>query len=323
MVPYTEERKLKGVLRLGVSSCLTGVQVRWDGGHKHLTWLDGLAPMVELIPVCPEVAVELGVPRPPLHLVGHVSDPKSLGVGNPHHDVTDKLRDFGRRFAHEPLDLCGFILKSRSPSCGLERVKVFRLRGPGAPSLKGTGLFAAQLRSALPLLPLTEEGGLETPEGRAHFLERALTYRRWQDLQTAGMTLDVLLRFHQAHRLTVMAHGAGPQRRLERLLADAEKGDPIALAKSYIQHLMTLLGHPVSTRGHVRVMQHLSGYIIESLTLSEKSHLMRTLEAYNQARVPRRVPLTLLRQHFLHHSHPQVMEQVYLSAENLELLNWV
>jgi len=304
--------------RLGISSCLLGQRVRYDGHRKRDSYVsDTLARHFELVPVCPEVAIGLGVPRPPIRLVGSVTHPRAVGVDDPALDVTVALAAYGRRQARALDGICGYIFKSKSPSCGLERVKVYR-RGAAAPRV-GTGIYAAAFRAAAPLVPLEEEGRLNDPARRDSFLERAFAYHRWQELKAAGVTAARLVEFHAAHKLVLMAHGPARYAALGRVVARAGRGSIRMTAARYIEGFMQALARPATRRMHANVLMHVAGYLKRQLDAGDRAELRQAIEAYRTTAMPLLVPVTLLRHHFRRHPDPWIARQAYLYPDAHEL----
>ncbi len=313
-----------GPIRIGISSCLLGEPVRFDGQHKRDAYITGtLAAHFEFVPVCPEVAVGLGVPRPPLRLVAAGdAPPRALGVRDPTLDPSDALRAYGRRMAAELGDLSGYLFKGGSPSCGMERVPLVR-PGGGAPRRSGVGLYAEALLAALPELPAEEEGRLGDPGLRENFVERVYAYRRWQSLRAAGLSAARLVDFHARHTLALLAHGAEPARRLGQLAATAGTvgARPLAaLADEYGHAFMALLRRKATRRSQATVLRHLQGCLKRVLDAAERTELSETITAYRNGEVPLSVPLTLLQHHFRRHPHLTVAGQTYLEPEPGELM---
>lgn len=305
-------------VRLGISSCLLGQRVRYDGNHKRDSYVsDTLARHFELVPVCPEVAIGLGVPRLPIRLIGPVAAPRAVGVDDVTLDVTDSLAAYGRRQARALDGICGYVFKSKSPSCGLARVKVYP-RGAGAPRV-GTGIYAAAFRAAAPLVPLEEEGRLNDPALRDSFLERVFAYRRWQKLHAAGVTAARLVEFHTAHKLVLMAHGPAHYTALGRLVARAGRGSVRMTAARYIEGFMQALAHPATRRMHANVLMHVAGYLKRQLDAGDRAELRDAIEAYRRTAMPLLVPVTLLRHHFRRRPDPWIGRQVYLYPDAHEL----
>jgi len=308
-------------IRIGISSCLLGQRVRYDSNHKHDSYITGtLGQYFEFVPVCPEVAIGLGVPRPPIQLAGDPGQPRARGVRDPAMDVTDALQDYGRRMAGELTDISGYIFKSRSPSCGMERVKVYGPQGGGA-AKQGVGLYAQQIMAARPLLPVEEEGRLGDPGLRDNFLERVFAYRRWQQQVRQGLCPAALVDFHTRHKLSLMAHGQGPYRALGRLVADAgRKRGFNDLCNRYISEFTQALKHRATVRRHTNVLQHLLGYLRRDLDGDDRQELADTIDRYRRGEVPRIVPVTLLKHHFRRHPDPYVEDQLYLNPPSDELM---
>jgi uncharacterized protein YbbK (DUF523 family) len=263
-------------IRLGVSACLLGEQVRYDGGHKRDAFLtDTLGPFVEWVPVCPEVEVGLGVPRPPIRLVGDAAAPR-LVVEKTGEDLTVRMHRWARRRAAElsALGLHGYVLKKASPSCGLFRVRVHDERGrPGA---VGRGLFAAALVQALPSLPIEEEGRLTDAGLREAFIERVFAVARWQAFTAARPRARDLVAFHAAHKFTILAHSPREYAALGRLAAGA--GGTGGVVARYGEAFMRALAVRATRARHVNVLQHLAGFFKRQLADDERAELMEVIE---------------------------------------------
>ncbi len=301
-------------IRIGISQCLLGDKVRYDGNHKHDRYITGtLGQLFEFVPVCPEVAIGLGVPREPIRLEGDAAAPRAVGVRDPARDVTEPLLRYGRATGKALTDISGYILKSKSPSCGMERVKVYTPGGKVAQG-RGVGLFVAGFRERQPLLPMEEEGRLGDAALRDNFIERVFAYRRWQQLNASRLTPAKLVQFHADHKLSLMAHGAQPLKALGRIVADAGKRPIRALADEYIAAFMAALSLCATRKRHTNVLQHLAGYLKRELDGADKAELQALIEAYRLGRVPLVAPLTLLKHHFRRHPDPYVARQIYLDS---------
>lgn len=319
----TDEKTESGVttarIRVGISSCLLGQEVRFDGGHKRDAYITGtLSQFFEFIPFCPEAAVGLGIPRQPIRLVRRGSEVRAVGVKDPGLDPTDALAEYGRQTAYQLADVAGYILKNNSPSCGMERVKVYSENG--MPERKGVGIFAATLMEALPLLPVEEEGRLGDPVLRENFIERVFVYHRWLRLVAMGVSAQALVEFHADHKYLIMAHSQAAYRELGRLVADAGKADLAQLADQYVVKLMRALRKPAGPRQHVNVLHHLMGYLKRDLDAEDRAELLETIQHYRDGLVPLVVPITLLRHHFRRHPAPYVERQHYLDPHPMELM---
>jgi uncharacterized protein YbgA (DUF1722 family)/uncharacterized protein YbbK (DUF523 family) len=306
-------------IRVGISSCLLGEEVRFDGGHKRDAYITGtLSRFFEFVPVCPEAAVGLGIPRQPIRLVRRGGSVRAVGVKDPQLDPTDALAEFGRKTASRLADVSGFILKNNSPSCGMERVRIYSEKG--MPERKGVGVFAAALMEALPLLPVEEEGRLGDPVLRENFIERVFVYHRWQQFAASGLSPGGLVDFHADHKYLIMAHSQAAYRELGRMVADAGGADLRVLADGYLAKLMSTLRKPASARQHVNVLHHLMGYLKRHLDADDRAELVDMIQQYRDGLVPLVVPITLLRHHFRRHPVPYVDRQHYLAPHPKELM---
>jgi uncharacterized protein YbgA (DUF1722 family)/uncharacterized protein YbbK (DUF523 family) len=307
-------------LRIGVSSCLLGEQVRWDGQHKRDAFLAGrLAAYAAYVPVCPEVELGLGVPRETIRLERRDGEVR-LVAPRSGRDLTEDMRRYaGRRVAAlEREDLDGYVLKKDSPSCGMERVRVWG--GRGAPSRDGAGAFARALRERLPLLPIEEEGRLHDDALREAFVERAFAYRRLKDLLRGRWTLGQLVAFHAREKLLLLAHDPAAYRRLGPLVARA-KGRPRAdVAREYGAGFMGALAR-LATRGtHVNALQHAAGFFKDALAADERAELAEVIADYRRGLVPLVVPITLVRHHVRRAGVEWLRGQTYLEPHPKELM---
>ncbi|MNN27130.1 hypothetical protein D3C81_1406560 [compost metagenome] len=312
--------------RIAISSCLTGHSVRYNGGHKssdlcrtqleeHFDWL----------PVCPEVAIGLGVPRDPIRLVGDPEHPAVVGTRNPGMDFTGPLASYGEQMAAELDDICGYIFMQKSPSCGLERVKVYQ--DNGHPAVQGgRGAYAAAFCARRPDLPVEEEGRLHDPVLRENFISRVYAYADWQRLQAEGLSRGALVRFHSRYKYLLMANNPQAYRQLGRLLGSMSRDDdPQVIGPRYFSQLMQALRRCASRGTHGNVLQHLSGYFKEALTQQDKAELQHIIDQYQQGVVPLVVPLTLLKHYLRKHPDPYLQQQAYLQPhpDSLGLRNAV
>lgn len=308
-------------LRLGISSCLLGEEVRYDGGHKHDRYLTGiLGNYVRWLPLCPEVEIGLGVPRPTIRLQGTVEEPKLIEpkTGN---DLTDKMNGWARDKMAEiaSWDLHGYVLKKGSPSCGVYRVRVYDHNE--MPVRDGRGLFAARLTEHFPLLPVEEEGRLHDIPLREKFIERLFVFERWKRFLREDPTPRGLVDFHARHKLTMLAHHPEKYRSLGRLVADAGTRAFAELTDEYAREMATGLDK-ISSRGrHCNVLQHVLGFIKNELNPDDKAELLETIEDYRREWVPLIVPITLIKHHLRRTEAPDwIRSQVYLNPYPKELM---
>ncbi|MEK9133229.1 MAG: DUF523 and DUF1722 domain-containing protein, partial [Pseudomonadota bacterium] len=240
------------------------------------------------------------------------------GVKDATIDVTDKLAAYGKHQAHALENLSGYIFKSKSPSCGLERVKVYH--AASAPAANGRGIYADAFLAAQPWLPAEEEGRLSNPRLRGNFIERVFVYRRWQELVARGLTVPRLVEFHTHHKLALMAHDVTAYRALGRLVAQAGRRNLKEFGHDYILRLMDALRRPATPARHANVMMHLMGYLKMQLDAEDKAELLEMIHAYRRSEMPFVAPLTLLKHYFRRFPNPTIMHQTYLHPDPRELL---
>ncbi len=281
---------------VGISSCLLGQEVRYDGGHKYNSYIERtLGQYFEFRPFCPEVEAGLGTPRPAVQLRETEFGLRCVGVKDPQMDVTERLQAASERQAEWLGGLCGYILKKDSPSCGMQRVKVYTKE---TPERVGAGLFAGYLQKNFPTLPVEEEGRLGDPGLRENFIQRVFVRQRWQRLCSKPLTAHALMQFHSRHKLIAMSHEQNLARDLGRLVAEVRAETIETQAAAYFASLMTCLKIVASRGNHVNVLQHIQGYLKHKLDGDDKQELVETIESYRLGTLPLIVPLTLLRHHF-------------------------
>ncbi len=319
-MPETFANEEQVVIRLGVSACLMGEMVRFDGGHKKDRFLvQTLGQFVQWVPVCPEVEIGLGTPRESLRLEGDLASPR-LVAPKSGSDHTEKMQLWARQRLVQlaALDLHGYVLKKSSPSCGLHRVRVYQENG--IPINEGRGIFAHELVNELPLLPVEEEGRLHDPKLRENFVQRIFAYYRWTRMLMQDSSPASLVRFHTSYKLTLMAHSNRHYREMGRLVAEAGNQDWQAMTRNYGHMLMEGLKILSSPGKHTNVLQHLMGFLKDHLTSADKADLISVIEDYRRGYVPLVVPLTLIRHHLRRSPTPDwVHQQVYLNPYPKEL----
>jgi uncharacterized protein YbgA (DUF1722 family)/uncharacterized protein YbbK (DUF523 family) len=307
-------------LRLGISACLLGQEVRYNGGHKRDAFLtDTFGRYVEWVPVCPEVEIGMGTPRPPIRLERRGEEVR-LVMPSTGADYSDAMRAWSRSRAEAlaGMELDGYVLKKDSPSCGMERVKVHS--GAGA-SKGGRGFFAEALMARLPHLPVEEEGRLNDPWLREDFIARVFVHHRWREEEREGWTRASLMRFHERHKFLLLARNQAGMRRLGRLLGESGKEAPIGdLARVYREGLTEILRRPATRRGHTNVLHHLAGFVSDALDTADRAELAETIERYRLGLVPLIVPLTLIRHHVRRQEVGYLHGQVYLEPHPYELM---
>ena len=313
----TMETKIK----IGISACLLGERVRYDGGHKHNRYIHHtLGAFFEFSAFCPEVNIGLGIPRAPIRIVleGSEEQPEQrvVGVKNPEKEYTQELTGCADAQQHWVAELCGYIFKKDSPSCGMERVKAWR---NDHPTRKGTGLFAQQLIKNNPLLPCEEEGRLNDLHLRENFVERVYVYSRWKQLAEEGITAQKLVQFHSRHKFIILSHNQKKYRELGQLMSNIPKNDLDAFANNYISQVMAVLKKPATRKNHINVLQHLQGYLRPNLDGDDKKELLQAIETCRTKDGPLTVPRTLLRHYFRKFPDEYIARSYYLQPYPDEL----
>ncbi len=306
-------------IRLGVSSCLLGEKVRFDGGHKLDHFLtDTLGRFVEYVPVCPEVEVGLPTPRETLRLVGEPEAPR-LVFTKSGEDITERMTDWARErvVALEKEDLSGFIFKSKSPSSGMERVKLYDRNG--VPNKQGVGLFARAFMEHFPLLPVEEDGRLHDPHLRENFIEIIFVLKRWRETLAEGMTRGGLVNFHTRHKLLLLSHSTEIYRQMGQLVARAKELEEKLLFDQYLLLLMKGLRLKTTVAKHVNVLQHVLGYFKQQLSADEKQEILGIIGNYRAQQIPLIVPVTLLNHFVRKYDQAYLKQQIYLNPHPLEL----
>jgi len=305
-------------ITIGVSSCLLGNEVRYDGGHKHDRYItETLGRYLSFVPVCPEVECGLPIPREAMRLVGEVDSPQ-LVTNKTGVDHTDRMLTWARKkvVELEKENLCGFIFKNRSPSSGMERVKVYD--GNNVPRAVGVGIFARAFKDHFPLLPTEEEGRLHDPLLRENFIEQLFVYQRWREVADAP-TAAKLISFHTTHKLLLMAHSEKHTREMGRLMAQAGSLDLDTFIERYQELLMAAMSLKPTTKKHVNVLQHMMGFFKKMISADEKQELLSVIEQFRNNIVPLIVPVTLINHYIRKYQEPYLMQQHYLNPHPLEL----
>jgi uncharacterized protein YbgA (DUF1722 family)/uncharacterized protein YbbK (DUF523 family) len=308
------------VLRIGVSACLLGEEVRFDGGHKRDTFLTGvLGPHVEFVPVCPEVELGMGTPRETLRLTRDERGRLRMVTTRTGIDYTAEMTEWARARVRELAreDLSGYVLKKDSPSCGMERVKVF---GGGMPERSGRGLFAAELIARFPNLPVEEEGRLSDPRLRENFIERVFAYRRLRQFFGGRWTRGGLVAFHTAHKMALLAHSTVGYQALGRLVAAASALPRARVRDEYEQGFMQTMARVATPQRHTNVLMHMAGHLKNLLDTASRDELLGCIDEYRRGLVPLVVPVTLLRHHVRVHDVRYLAGQIYLEPHPRELM---
>ena len=318
------EELYKGNLRIpvGISSCLLGERVRYDGGHKGHSYITGtLGNYFEFQPFCPEVAIGLGIPRKPIRLWRNEKKKiRCVSASDSNLDFTEQLENCGDAQYDWHKHLCGYILKKDSPSCGMERVKIW---DNVMPKREGVGVYADKLIKNFPYLPVEEEGRLGDAILRENFIQRVFAMHRWFKLVSQGLSIGQLADFHARHKLILMSHDQTSYRQLGQLVAGTTRESLVEDSKKYLLRFMSSLKKRASRGNHVNVLQHIQGYLKASLDSDDKEELVRTIERYRKGQIPLIVPITLLNHYFRKYPNAYISNSWYMNPypEELRLQN--
>lgn len=300
---------------VGISACLLGNPVRFDGGHKRLAFaVEQLSPYFHFEPVCPEMAVGLPVPRPALRLIKNDEGNIVLRASNGSPlDVTERMRQFSTERVGRLGHLCGYIVCAKSPSCGMERVRVYDAAQKNARK-SGTGLFTQELLRQLPWLPVEEDGRLHDPGLRENFIERVYALHELHQLWRQGLSRGVLMAFHSRYKLLLLAHSQSEYRELGRFMAGIDNWDSLEdFAREYRLRLMKLLSHPATRRNHTNVLMHAQGYFRRQLNAQQRQELAGLIDRYRQGLQPLLAPITLLNHYLTEYPDDYLAGQRYFA----------
>lgn len=308
-------------IQIGISSCLLGENVRFNGGHKHSHFCtDVLGQYFRFIPVCPEVGIGMGIPRPPIRLIASSAGPQAVGVVDATQNFTTQLTTYARQKSQELQGISGYILMQKSPSCGYDRVKLYRDNGYPADE-SAQGIYAAEFARLNPLLPMEEAGRLNDAMLRENFITRVFAYADWQNLLQQGLNKKSFLDFHVRYKYLMMAHHVATYQQLGPLVADLKSRPLEEIATQYFQLFMQGLSHLATRKKHSNVLYHLQGYLKEKISPRQKQELNQHIEQYRKGLTPLVVPLTLLKSHLNEYPDTSVyvLGQKYLDPHPYEL----
>lgn len=305
-------------IRVGISSCLLGNRVRYDGDHRQDCYLtETLGRFMEFVPVCPETECGLGVPRETMQLVGAPQHPRLMTTATGI-DHTGRLLSWAAKKVREleKENLGGFIFKSRSPSCGMERVKIC-LAGRRAEK-KGVGIFARAFMEHFPLVPAEEDGRLHDLDLRENFIGRIFVCLRWRELGRTGKTPGGLVDFHSRHKMLILSHSEEHYRRMGPLVAQGKERAPETTYAEYETLLMEALKRRATARKHTNVLQHLLGYFKKQLSVRDRQEMLEIIEQFRLELIPLIVPVTMLRHYAGKYGIDYLADQYYLNPHPLE-----
>ncbi len=299
-------------IHLGISACLNGQKVRFDGGHKKSTFCDQyLADLVTFTPICPEVGIGLPSPRKAIRLVKDKTDLIALRFSDGSEDLTAKMESFSKRTLPQFEHVSGFVLTANSPTCGMEKVRVYYDEG-NRNAKEGTGLFAKLLASKYPNLPLEEDGRLNDSLLRENFIARVFAYHEWKQIEQIGFTKNALFKFHARHKYQLLAHNPTNYRKLGQLLASSGN-DIEQIAAEYINLFMQSLKIIATRKNHTNVLQHIQGYFKKQLSPTERQDIASVILQYHKGMIPLLAPMTLLKHYLTIYPDQYIKQQSYFN----------
>jgi len=307
-------RNPKSRIKVGVSSCLLGEKVRWDGNHKRdETVKKLLGKIFEWVPTCPEVEIGMGIPRETVQLTGNPGAPRMVGntTGT---DWTTRMNRYSKKRSAElaKMNLCGYIFKNRSPSCGIDRIPVTGKNG----KIKkyGHGLFAESFMKKCALVPVEDEDRLHDARIRENFITRVFAYHRLAQLLNGRLSRKVLVEFHNTHKYLLMAHSHKHETALTKLIANAKQYSPSELKRRYAEGFMQALTFKTTVKKNAVALNHMLGFFKKLLSKMEKQGVIKAIEDYRNERVPLLVPITLIKHHVCKHKVDSLADQIYLNC---------
>jgi len=318
LTPETTLNEKSGI-KIGISSCLLGHKVRYDGGHKHNHYItDTVGQFFQWVPVCPEVERGLSVPREAMHLKGDPESPRLVTIKTGI-DYTEKMKNWSEKKLDElsKKELCGFIFKSRSPSSGMQSIKIYTEKGIS--SKKGVGIFAASFMKRFPLCPAEDDGRLNDSKIRENFIERIFVFNRWHEFIKKSGSYGDLINFHTAHKLLILSHSPKHYTMLGRMIAKGKEYTSIT-NDTYIMTIMEGLRLIATTKKNTNVLQHIAGYFKKQLSPDEKEELSEIIGHYYRGLIPLVVPVTLINHYVRKYNEPYLKGQYYLNPHPLELM---
>jgi uncharacterized protein YbgA (DUF1722 family)/uncharacterized protein YbbK (DUF523 family) len=306
----TEDNQVQPLIPIGISSCLIGEPVRFDGGHKQNRYtLDTLRQYFNFRAFCPEVAIGLGTPRPSIRLINEDNQVQAVGTKDNTLRVTDPLIEVAKEQSDWQRNMCGYIVKKGSRSCGMEPVKIYN---NGIPNQFGAGLYTQTLMENFPNFPVEEEGRLGDPWLRENFIKRVFILSRWKHICNAGLSWQALMSFHAQHKLILFSHNQTLARQLGKQLATATDQPLNEYEAVYLTQFMSILKKPAKRSNHVDVLEHIRGYLKHELDKDDKQELTDSIENYRLGHLPLIVPITLLKHHFRKFPNDYIEKSFYM-----------
>lgn len=310
---------MRSPIKVGISGCLLGREVRYNGGHtQSKLCLDTLSDYFEYTEFCPEVSSGFSVPRPTMRLTGDPAKPNLSYSDNHKVDLSEQLIATSKAAMPAMSELCGYILMKNSPSCGLERIKVYQDNGHPH-KIKRSGLFTEQLKAHYPNLPVEEEGRLHDKHLYENFVLRVFCYHEWRESVLKQLNVANLMAFHSKHKFILQAHSPQLSKTLGRMVAAVSAQDLRVVAESYEKFFMEALSKPAPKSGHCNVMMHILGFLKKTIDPKNRSDILGVIRSYRQGEVPLIAPLTLLKHYIPRFGGDYINSQSYFSPYPCEL----
>lgn len=306
-------------IQVGVSACILGEKVRFDGGHKQSAFVQNtLSKVFDFVPVCPEVGVGMTVPRPTIRLQNVDGATRLIETKNPDNDHTDAMIEYSVKKVKSLTDtrLCGYIVCAKSPTCGMERVKVY---SEHQAEKSGVGLFTAELMARMPWLPIEEDGRLHDPHLKENFISRVYALYDFYNSVADNPTRGNIVAFHSRYKLTLMAHSPTAYKALGKLVANIAEYEVAAFFELYRTQFMQALSHRASRKNNTNVLMHIQGYFKRDLSKEQKAELAKLIDDYRLGTLPLLAPITLIKHYLSQHPDEYLQQQVFLSPHPQEL----
>ena len=299
-------------IQVGISACLVGNEVRYNGGHtQSRICLDLLSQCFKFTSFCPEVEAGFGIPRSTMLLTGDPTSPQLVFSNDSTSDLTAQLVQGFEKKLPEMGHLDGYILMKNSPSCGLERVKVYQPNGHPH-QIRTAGVFAKALKEQYPLMPIEEEGRLHDDKLFDNFVLRVYAYSNFRKEVLEQPSLHKLMVFHSRYKYLLMAHNQDKCRTLGRLLGANKNESLEELTHTYFSSFIEALSKPASRKNHANALFHILGYLKGNLSSMGREHIVEIIHNYNKGLTPLTTPLTLLKHHLMQHGSAYIKDQRYL-----------
>ena len=305
--------------RVVVSKCLEFEACRYDGAVVSSEFVRRLKPHVEFRPVCPEVEIGLPVPRDPIRIVRERAGERLVQPATGR-DFSGPMAAFAASFLSSIGRVDGFLLKSRSPSCGTRDVKRYRDIDKGAAVAKGAGMFGGRVLAELPYAPVEDEGRVTNQRVREHFLTRIFTSASFRQVKERAL-MKHLIQFHSENKLLLMAYSQTALKAMGRIVANREKLPAGEVLDLYEEHLSRAFSRMARDTSSINVLMHAMGYFSKQLSGKEKKFLLDTFEEFRGKRVPLSVPASILRAHTVRFEESYLMQQTFFQPFPEDLLS--